>query len=143
MTIIQRMHHWNDAHPFVHLILRVALGLLLLLKGISFTSNSEHLHQLIENSQFQSMQVFLISYITFAHLIGGVFLIIGFFTRISAIIQLPILIGAVFFINIGLNSFSATPEIILAAVALILLVYFIINGSGEFSVDRYIKEHLL
>ena len=143
MNVVKRMHQWNSAHPLPMLMLRVALGLILLLKGISFTSNSERLALILEESKFAPWQVFLISYIIFAHLFGGVFIIIGLFTRFAAAIQIPILIGAVFFINAGINSFNPASELVLSIAVLLLLVYFLIEGSGEFSADYYVKEKLL
>jgi putative oxidoreductase len=143
MNMVQRMHQWNAAHPLPILILRVALGLILLLKGISFTSNSERLASMLEESQFAPWQVFLVSYIIFAHLFGGVFIIIGLFTRFAAALQVPILIGAVFFINMGINSFTPASELVLSIVVLLLLIYFLIEGSGELSADYYVKTKLL
>ena len=142
MNTIQRLHHWDDAHPLIHLLFRVILGTLLILKGISFTSNSLYLEEMLRESGFSTWNVFLVSYITFAHLIGGVFIAIGLFTRLAIILQLPILIGAVFLVNIGMPQLNV-GELILSILALILMVYFLFSGSGEYSVDQYIKNHLL
>jgi putative oxidoreductase len=142
MNTIQRLHNWDDAHPLIHLLFRVILGTLLILKGISFTSNSLYLEEMLRESGFSTWNVFLVSYITFAHLIGGVFIAIGLFTRLAIILQLPILIGAVFLVNIGMPQLNI-GELILSILALILMVYFLFSGSGEYSVDQYIKNHLL
>ncbi len=142
MNMLQRLHRWDDTHPLIHLLFRVILGLLLVQKGVSFMSNSQHLETLLQQSGFSTWNVFLVSYITFAHLIGGVFIAIGLFTRLAVILQLPILIGAVFLVNMGMTDLNA-GELILSILTLILLIYYLIHGSGEYSVDLFIKNHLL
>lgn len=143
MNITQRIHYWNDAHPVLHLVIRVLLGVILLLKGIYFISHSEQLEQMLLESRFSAWKVFLVSYIPFAHIFGGIFIIIGLLTRLAVLLQLPVLIGAVFFVHAGLSSFSTTTDLILSVVVLLLLLYFIIYGNGEYSMDDYLKKHLL
>ncbi len=145
MGIAQRFHYWNDAHhhPIVHTIIRAALGMLLILKGINFISNSQSLHELILQSTFSSGVSFLVSYIIVAHLLGGVLIVVGLFTRIAVLIQLPILIGAIFFINLSPNVFGSAGEIVLAILALLLCIYLLITGSGDISMDDYLKKNVL
>ncbi len=143
MNITQRLHYWHDAHPVFHLILRVILGVFLLLKGIYFISHSEQLQQMLQESGFAAWNVFLVSYIPFAHIFGGIFIVVGLLTRIAVLLQLPVLIGAVFFINLGLSSFSTTTDLVLSILVLVLLVYFLIYGNGEYSMDDYLKKNML
>jgi putative oxidoreductase len=142
MNMIQRLHQWDDTHPLIHLLFRVILGLLLLQKGISFMSNAQQLENMLQQSGFSTWNVFLVSYITFAHLIGGFLIVIGLFTRLAVIIQLPILIGAVFLVNMGMPAYNV-GELILSILVLLFLIYYLINGSGEYSLDHFIKNHLL
>jgi uncharacterized membrane protein YphA (DoxX/SURF4 family) len=143
MGIVQRFHHWNGAHPSLLLtIVRIVLGMILLLKGITFISNAEQLRTMILQSQFSAGTTFLVSYITFAHLFGGVFLIIGLLTRLAVILQLPILIGALFF-NITSFEYSSSAELVLSFITLFMLVYVLVKGPGELSMDYYLKHYLL
>ncbi len=76
--------------------------------------------------------------LTYAGLLCGLFIIMGLFTRWAAIIQIPVLIVAVFFVNIkyiGDNIF----EFILSMAMLLLLILFAIKGSGPFSADEYFR----
>lgn len=143
MGFLQRMQQWSQAHqPKWLVILRAALGLLLLFKGISFISHANGLTNIISNSEFKEGAVFLTSYITLAHLLGGAFIILGLLTRWMVAIQIPILIGAVFFINAS-NIFAVQSEFALSVVVLLLLLFFFFEGGGPYSMDRYIKTHLL
>jgi putative oxidoreductase len=125
-------------------ILRIALGLILFWKGITFIRDSSDLQLMLhrmaigvvdKNSEWMA---FLISYI---NLLGGLFIVAGLFTRTSCLVQIPILFGAVFFVNTkhGLN--QSTSELILSAVVLILLILFAIKGSSVLSADEYFRSY--
>ena len=79
--------------------------------------------------------------ITYLNLLGGLFIAVGLFTKTSCIIQIPILIGAVFFVNTrqGLN--QTNSELILSVIVLILLIIFAIKGSGVISADEYFRSY--
>lgn len=141
---------WTRFHPFgplrksfVLLVARILVGVVLLVKGILFVSNSEELEQLILSSSFAPGVRFLAAYITFAHLFGGVFIIIGLYTRIAALLQLPVLLGAVFFVLPWQVNITGVDELILSVVVLGLLVFILWKGSGEYSMEQYLKGHLL
>jgi len=85
---------------------------------------------------------FLVGYITFAHLFGGAFIMLGLLTRFAVFLQLPILIGAVYY-NITPNAFGTGGELLLSIVVLVLLIYVLLYGSGPISMDDYLKKHLL
>ena len=75
-------------------------------------------------------------YVAPAHLIGGLLIAFGLLTRWAAIAQLPILIGAVLINIVGDMNGAALA---LAAVSLILCIFFIFYGSGKHSADYYFK----
>jgi hypothetical protein len=52
---------------------------------------------------------------------------------------LPILLIAVFFINIP-RAGDEVFELILSIITLLLLIYFVIKGSGPFSADDYFRK---
>lgn len=142
--IVTRYHPFGPLRKsFVLLVARIIVGLILFVKGILFLRNSEQLEQLILASRFAPGVAFLTAYITFAHLFGGVFIIIGLFTRIAALLQIPILLGALFFILPWQMHITGVDELILSIVVLGLLVLILLKGSGEFSMEEYLKSHLL
>jgi len=141
---------WTRFHPFgplrksfVLLVARTLVGVVLLVKGILFLSNSDQFEQMILSSRFAAGVVFLTAYITIAHLFGGVFIIIGLFTRIAALLQLPILLGAVFLVLPWQVRVNRVEELVLSFIVLALLVFILLKGSGEYSMEHYLKEHLL
>jgi uncharacterized membrane protein YphA (DoxX/SURF4 family) len=137
------MHHLHDArYTFFNFALRVILGLLLLLKGLYFVSHSQQLHSMIEQNSAATAVNFLVSYISFAHLFGGAFIMLGLLTRLAIVLQIPIIIGAVYY-NITANAFGTGGELLLSIVVLVLLIYFLVYGRNPISMDDYLKKHLL
>jgi hypothetical protein len=63
-------------------------------------------------------------------------LAIGIFARVAAIIQIPILIGAVFFFHLGEGLFSQSQSLELSVLVLFLLILFALFGAGTYSVDE-------
>jgi len=142
MNLIQRVGHWGDLHHPKWLdILRIVLGLFLLLKGIEFANNMARLQSLMAaRAPFSDLMLIIVShYILFAHLMGGFLLMTGMLTRFACLIQIPILLGAIIFINLT-NIFGQFSELFLSIIVLLLLVYFLIIGSGRWSLDWYMKE---
>ena len=142
--LVKHFHPFGPLRKsFVLLVARIVVGIVLLVKGILFVSNSQQLQQLILSSRFAAGVRFLTAYITFAHLLGGVFIIIGLFTRLAALLQIPVLIGAIFFILPWQVHITGVNELILSSVVLVLLVFILWKGSGEISMEQYLKRHLL
>ncbi|MEO7523999.1 MAG: DoxX family protein [Ferruginibacter sp.] len=119
-------------------LLRVLLGLVLIAKGISFFHDSSTLETIIHKrgwGLFESHAQTTAAIITYANLLGGLFIATGLFTRWVAIIQIPILIGAVV-LNI-----QEDTELALSAVTLLLLFVFVVKGSGAISADEFFRSY--
>src|SRR5450755_2175181 len=103
MNIPGKISVWDDKYPFLFVILRVMLGLILAIRGIFFLTSIEPLFHLIKSSSLNELNInmSLALFICWVHLLGGTFIILGFLTRISAGAQIPILLGAIFFINLN------------------------------------------
>ena len=99
---------------------------------------------LIAGSRFRAGSHWLALYTGWAHLFGGVMIILGLLTRVAVVIQLPILIGAVFYINgIGGGIFTVDANLWPSIAVLALLLFFLVAGGGPFSMDSYLKKKLL
>src|SRR5689334_8763667 len=83
----------------------------------------------------------LAHYVVFAHIIGGILIAFGLLTRFACIIQIPILLGALFVVNAQGGIFTPFTEIWMAILVLLLLGFFLIEGSGPISVDHYMRTH--
>ena len=134
----------NNSQPKWLTILRIALGFILFWRGISFLRDTSNLQQLLQGmsiGMIDKNSQWIAFLITYVNLLGGLFITVGLFTKTSCIVQIPILIGAVFFVNTksGLN--QPASELILSAIVLILLVFFAIKGSGVVSADEYFRSY--
>ena len=142
MAILHQLDKWSTTHPRLLLLLRAALGIALVSKGISFISDMMSLKALLAQSSFSFLPDWIALVITWIHLLCGFLITIGLFTRLSALIQIPILIGAVI-INLSMGIFTPGSELVFSLLVLVLLVFFLFEGGGEFSIDDYIKKHLV
>ena len=142
MTILHQLDKWSTAHPRLLLLLRAALGIALTSKGISFISDMISLKALLSASSFNFLPDWVALVITWIHLLCGFLITIGLFTRLSALVQIPILIGAVI-INASASVYTPGSELIFSLLVLVLLVFFVFEGGGELSLDNYIKTHLI
>ena len=142
MNYLQRLEYWGDRHHPRYLdILRIALGVFLCFKGVEFARNSTMLNEVIGRQvPFNSLLLLILGhYVIFAHIMGGFLLAIGLLTRFACLIQLPILIGAIIFVNFDLtNHFT---DLLVSLAILGLLIYFMIIGSGPWSLDRVMAQY--
>lgn len=133
----------TTVQPAYLTVLRLALGLVLIWKGIVFIRDTTLLQGLIEETGIGAFSknaetlAFLVAYLT---LLCGVFIGSGLFTRTMSIIQLPILIVAIFFVN-ARGIYHGTFELILSIIILILLIIYAIKGSGALSADEFFRSY--
>ena len=138
---MHRVEHWADTHHPIWLdFLRVGLGIFLMIKGFMFVQNTDALFSILQKSQFPWVSIGLAHYVAFAHLVGGFLIAIGLITRVAILFQLPILLGAVLFINPERGFYSENTELWSSIIVLLLLIGFLIFGSGRFSVDHLIRK---
>src|SRR5258705_13645319 len=133
MNFLQRLEQWgNGHHPKWMDIIRIALGIFLCYKGADFLFNMSTLINLMKSRSSFGEFAFTLAgqYVVFAHILGGFFLIIGLFTRFACAIQIPILFGAVIFVNSNRDMLHPYSQLILSLVVLLLLIYFFISGNG-------------
>ena len=102
MNMLHQIDHWSLTHnPKWLIFFRVALGICLFVRGVTFLNDTSALQQFIENSTLNNWDnsLWLSLIITWIHLLGGVFITLGLFTRISVLAQIPIVLGAIIFTN--------------------------------------------
>lgn len=136
MNLLHRIELWGDRHhPRWMDIMRIALGVFLCVKGAQFVYNMSTLMAHVDsNLPLPSFALVLLGHYVFvAHLLGGILLILGAYTRIASFIQIPILLGAIFFVNSSRDLWQPFPELIISIIVLALLVYFVIAGDGPWS----------
>ncbi|UEG49930.1 DoxX family protein [Ferruginibacter lapsinanis] len=138
---MSQIQHWSTTHhPRWLVFLRVILGLCLFAKGVAFLSDSLQLQQLIEGSSLQNYP-WLPQFITWANLLGGALIVMGLFTRISCLVQIPILIGAIVFIHFKRGMYAVDTDLNFTIVILLLLLVFLVEGGGRISLDNYFETN--
>lgn len=132
----------DDTGNIAFELLRIYLGIGLFIRGVVFISNSGSFMELLGTSQTEWLtSMVLIHYVALAHLVGGVMIAIGLFTRAAALVQLPILVGAVFVVHLQGGLLGPEQSLEFSMLVLFLLVLLFLWGSGRLSVDRHILEH--
>src|SRR3954466_16156175 len=100
---MQKFTTWADARRDLWFdCVRIYLGLGLLARGlllITNTSTGYFVDMLQRTNQPWLMTGAMLHYVMLSHFIGGALLTIGFLTRLAALIQIPILAGAVFVVH--------------------------------------------
>lgn len=142
MGMLHQLDKWSTTHhPRWLVFLRVALGICLTMKGISFMNDTIGLQYLLADSSLGFSNTWLPILITWMHLLGGFFIVIGLFTRGVTILLIPVLLGAVFLVNIPRGLFAPGSEFAFSLVVLLLLVFFFVEGSGPLSLDEFFKKY--
>jgi len=136
MKALAPLQQLDNQQNLAYALIRIFLGMALLIRGVTFMMNPEAITELARQNNLHMWY----SYITMGHLIGGFLLVIGLMSRIAALLQIPILMGAIFIVHAhqGLTSMQQSLE--LAVLVLVLLTIFLFFGSGGISVDRYINR---
>jgi len=145
MDLLHRLEFWGDRHhPKWMDIIRIALGIFLVYKAIDFLYNMSDLMDLMSyQTSFGSFTYILAGhYVVFAHLLGGILLIFGILTRFACIIQIPVLLGAIFFVSTNGEMLKPYSELFLSITVLLLLIYFLIAGNGPLSVNMKEPEKM-
>ncbi|MBC2838167.1 DoxX family protein [Robiginitalea sp. SC105] len=139
MGTIDTWNKWADAHSYYALdVLRVALGVFLFVKGVSFMSNLDMFMSMMRPYEHMPGSWIILHYVAAAHFVGGFFIVIGLLTRWAVAFQFPILFGAIMTNFLG----EMIPaNLITAVVVLLVCVFFFVYGSGKFSLDSYLNTY--
>lgn len=141
MGTLQQINRWSLAHhPRWLVVVRVALGICLFFKGIFFLANTSTLEELVKGNLVANRADWMVIFITWSHLLGGFLIILGLLTRWAVLLQIPILMGAIIFINTQRDAFGAF-ELPFAFIILLLLILFLIEGGGPISLDNFFSKH--
>lgn len=130
---------WAESHRELWLdCIRIYVGLGLLARGLLLITNTStgYFVDLLQHAGHPWLLTgTMLHYVMLAHFIGGALLTIGFLTRLAAIVQVPILAGAVFIVHRQDGLFAMGQSLEFSALVLFLLVVIAINGAGKYSLD--------
>jgi uncharacterized membrane protein YphA (DoxX/SURF4 family) len=145
MSIITNVERWGNSHrPGFLDFFRILLGAFITYKGLYFVVHLDELQMTTSGINVYFAGMTLAHYVVFAHILGGPLIFFGLFTRIVSVVQLPILIGAVFMVNYpkGFLSIGQHMELWVSIVVLSGLLIFMIFGAGRFSIDAKRRREL-
>lgn len=129
---LQRLHLWQwKNHTRGYELVRIFIGAALLVRGILFLVNPDTLAEMAGERALGWVSTYVIA----AHIAGGAMMTLGLFTRIGALIQIPILVDATFFVHLRGAFNGADQSLELAALTLVLLVVVYLFGPGRLSLD--------
>lgn len=139
MSVITNIEGWGNSHrPGWLDIFRIILGVFITFKGFEFMMNFDTLESTASSVNLMFTGASLAHYVVFAHVLGGPMIIVGLFTRVVCAAQIPILIGAIIFVNYpkGFMSLGNHMELEVSIAVLLAAIVFMIFGAGKFSIDE-------
>lgn len=116
-------------------VIRVYLGVGLFFRGMALLVTEQGLQQLAGGAVPGVQLTSVLVYVTAAHLVGGALLVVGLYTRVAVVIQLPVLMGAVLLVHWRDGLLSANQSLEFSVLVLFLLVLVGIFGGGRWSLD--------
>ena len=143
MKNINDCKQWIQSHVDVVIdLVRMYLGVGLFVKGLYFLMHKEEMQKLLEGADnVVFAQSAVAHYVIPVHLVGGLLLAIGLLTRLAAVAQMPILIGALFYLWLPkVLLIEQRQNLEFAALVLFLLALIFVYGGGRFSVDHLITR---
>ena len=116
-------------------LIRIYLGVGLMAKGIAFLVHRDELVQTMMEHHIIWSGGVLAHFVILTHVFGGLLMALGLGTRVGALIQIPTLVGATFFVNWSGGLWGFAEELRFSALVLFLLLMFVWYGSGPLSLD--------
>ncbi len=137
MSTVKELNKWANAHTTIFTdIVRIALGAFLIFKGYQFVTQKNYLHEIFSHFKNFGSEMLIIHIVAFAHMVGGILIVFGLFTRRSALIQIPILSYAFLLNFIETFNWSNTLQ---SGICLLLCLFFVYFGGGKHSADYNFK----
>lgn len=130
----------NDNREIAIEALRIYLGITLLIKGLKFMFDPEQAAQYMDMGNLPFFGFLSIHVVAVVHIAGGILLAIGLISRIAALIQVPILLGAVLFVHLQQGMFTHGQDLEYSILVLLLLLVFTVYGGGSLSIDHVLMR---
>ena len=82
MNNVKSLNKCANAHTYFPVdFLRMALGIFLFSKGVSFITNIQYLTNLLSPNDNADGEMFIVHYIASAHFLGGILIFFGLLTK--------------------------------------------------------------
>ena len=144
MNAMNEIKYWAQSHTDIALdLVRIYLGFGLMIKGIYFMGHGELVQQLLAgNDDSFFLRAAIAHYVVPVHLAGGALLALGLLTRVAALSQVPVLLGAILYLYLP-KAMLLEPRqnLEFAALVLFLVLLFVVFGAGRLSLDNRLFRH--
>jgi putative oxidoreductase len=120
--------------------LRIYLGFALVIKGFVYMTHRGDLAATMEHAGVAFAGAALAEAVAVAHIAGGLMMTFGILTRIGAAIQIPNLLGALFFVHLREGLFTEAQTLEFTLLVLALLCVIAVVGAGRLSIDWAFSE---
>jgi uncharacterized membrane protein YphA (DoxX/SURF4 family) len=140
---IQSTKRWIEGHRDVFIdLVRIYLGIGLFAKGVFFMFHQDYLLSLVQESGDLFIAPATVAhYVIPVHMLGGLLLALGLLTRVAAVAQLPILVGAMFWVYLPkMMAVEPRQNLEFSALVLFLMVLIFVYGAGRLSLDHYLAR---
>lgn len=121
-------------------LVRAYLGIGLVIRGIMFVSKPELVMGYLGDQNGWFLAYAASHYVAIAHLGGGVLLTLGLATRLAALVQIPVLLGAVVLVHGSDGLLTSGQSLEFSALVLMLLGVYMVVGAGPLSVDAWLHS---
>ncbi len=133
---IQFSERLKSKLDIAYALIRIYIGVALFVRGAILMANPDAIVALVSDDKLHMWY----SYITIGHLLGGFLLALGLFVRLGALLQIPILVGAVLISRPEQGLMMGGQSFELASLVLFLLFVIFVFGSGPLALDLYFRN---
>lgn len=119
-------------------LIRIYLGVGLAVRGVLFMLDPSWVGTLLDGA---AIGAFWPRVVAFGHLVGGVLLAVGLFTRLAAAVQIFPVLGAVVLLHLRQDLATENQSLEFSALVLVMLAFFGCFGAGEWSLDHQREVH--
>lgn len=142
MSLLHQSYKTDENVPKWIVIIRLVLGFSLILKAVKFFGSSAELSAYFQETALLKNFVWAIPIVPWVHIVGGILICAGLFTRLTCLLQLPILIVAVFFINLKNGLYGGESDLPLSILVLVLTIFFSFEGGGHYALDNVWRKYI-
>jgi putative oxidoreductase len=138
-----RRPSWLSDHSDLFMdLIRAYLGIGLFVKGLYILQHEAEFQGLVQNTGSMSIALMAAAhYIIPVHFVGGAMLLFGLATRLAALAQIPLLVGAIFYVYLPrFSTLELRQNLEFTGLVLFLLCILSAYGSGRYSLDYILNK---
>lgn len=141
---MQRDNNWHvwikENRDIAIEVFRIYVGIALMIKGFQFLIDPKTVSEYMVMVNLPFLHFLTIHVVGLVHIAFGFLLTIGLLTRVAALVQVPILFGAIFFVHVQQGLFTKEQNLEFVILVLLVLLVFVVYGGGRLSIDHILNR---